>query len=787
MVDTQVAVQIRHGFGKICSVLALSTALVAVVPVVFPSHSIAQAQASARFSRIDVSGNQRIAADTIRTIAGIPASKRVTPGQINDAVQNLYASGLFESVDVRPERGRLIIDVVENPTINRIAIEGNKRLKDEALLPLIGSVPRRAYSPTQAEADVAAIAQAYAQAGRLAARIKPKIIKRSDNRIDLVFEVREGRVVEVNRIGFTGNRVYSDRRLRRAIATKQAGLFRALIRKDTYIQDRVEFDKQKLTEFYKRRGYIDAEVLSSGADFSRQRNSFLLNFKVQEGQQYIFGDMTITSLEPDVSVDDYQRALKLKSGRPFDPRKVETTLERLDIIAYDKGLPFIQAVPRITRNDDTRTIDIEFELQRGARVFVERIDIEGNSTTLDRVIRRQFKVIEGDPFNRREIRQATDRIRGLDFFAKVEVDSREGSAPDQAVIDVNVEEKPTGSLGFGLSLGTDAGLGGTISLSENNFLGRGQKFSLALTTSKEDRTFDLSFAEPALFDRDLSAGFELFYRTTNSSFNSYDTVSVGFSPKIGFPIGKNSRLELSYRLSSDKITAENTVSQFTQDETGSKVSSAIGARYTLDRRNSPIDPTAGFVFSLDQKLAVLGGDQNYYRAVANAKTYRSFFNEEVVFSAELEGGVIHSLSGSSTRVFERFSLGGDKLRGFETYGIGPRDMNNNGAGTPFSEPLGGNFFAVARLEASFPIGLPEEYGVHGGLFFDIGSVWGLDNTTSSAGTSVDDSRQFRSAIGVSLFWDTALGPLRFNFSKPLKYIKGVDNTQSFNFTIATRF
>ena len=787
MVDTQVAVQIRHGFGKICSVLALSTALVAVVPVVFPSHSMAQAQASARFSRIDVSGNQRIAADTIRTIAGIPASKRVTPGQINDAVQNLYSSGLFESVDVRPERGRLIIDVVENPTINRIAVEGNKRLKDEALLPLIGSVPRRAYSPTQAEADVAAIAQAYAQAGRLAARIKPKIIKRSDNRIDLVFEVREGRVVEVNRIGFTGNRVYSDRRLRRAIATKQAGLFRALIRKDTYIQDRVEFDKQKLTEFYKRRGYIDAEVLSSGADFSRQRNSFLLNFKVQEGQQYKFGDMTITSLEPDVSIDDYQRALKLKSGRPFDPRKVETTLERLDIIAYDRGLPFIQAVPRITRNDDTRTIDIEFELQRGARTFVERIDIEGNSTTLDRVIRRQFKVIEGDPFNRREIRQATDRIRGLDFFAKVEVDSREGSAPDQAVIDVNVEEKPTGSLGFGLSLGTDDGLGGAITLSENNFLGRGQKFSLAVTTSKEDRTFDLSFAEPALFDRDLSAGFELFYRTTNSSFNSYDTVSVGFAPKIGFPISKNSRLELSYSLSSDKITTENTVSPFIQDETGTRVTSAIGARYTLDRRNSPIDPTAGFVFSLDQKLAVIGGDQNYYRAVANAKTYRSFFNEEVVLSAELEGGLIHSLSGSSTRVIERFSLGGDKLRGFETYGIGPRDMNNNGSGTPFAEPLGGNFFAVARLEASFPIGLPEEYGVHGGLFFDIGSVWGLDSTTSSAGTSVDDSRQFRSAIGVSLFWDTALGPLRFNFSKPLKYIEGVDNTQNFNFTIATRF
>jgi len=787
MVNTRIAVRIGHGFGKCCSVLALSTALVAVAPVVFPSHSMAQAQASARFSRIDVSGNQRIAADTIRTIAGVSAGKRVSPGQINDAVQNLYSSGLFESVDVRPERGRLIIEVVENPTINRIAIEGNKRLKDEALFSLIGSVARRAYSPVQAEADAAAIANAYAQAGRLAARIKPKIIKRSDNRVDLVFEIREGRVVEVNRIGFTGNRVYSDRRLRRAIETKQAGLFRALVRKDTYIQDRIAFDKQKLTDFYKRRGYIDAEVQSSGADFSRQRNSFLLNFKVQEGQQYKFGEMTVTSQEPDVNVDDYRKAMKIKSGRPFDPRKVDTTLERLDIIAYDRGLPFVQAVPRITRNDNTRTIDIEFELQRGARTFVERIDIEGNSTTLDRVIRRQFKVVEGDPFNRREIRQATDRIRNLGYFANVDVESREGSAPDQAIIDVNVEEQPTGSLGFGVSFGTDDGLGGTITLKEDNFLGRGQHLGINLATSSENRTFDLSFSEPALFDRDLSAGFELYYRTSNSSFNSYDTVSLGFKPTIGFPISKNSRLELSYRISSDELTTDATASPFIQDETGNRVTSAFGVKYTLDRRNSPVDPTSGFVFSLDQEFAVLGGDQNYYKALASAKAYRSFFNEEVILTATLEGGLIHSLSGSSTRVTERFHMGGNKFRGFESFGLGPRDINLSGSGVPFGEPLGGNFFAVARLEASFPIGFPEEYGVHGGLFFDIGSVWGLDNTTSSAGTSVDDERHIRSSIGVSLFWDTALGPLRFNFTKPLKYIEGIDKTQRFNFTIDTRF
>ena len=786
MVDTQVTVRVGRGMVKFCSILALSAAMAASQPLVFSSENLAYAQASARFSRVDVAGNQRIAADTIRTIAGISPRKRVTPAQINKAVQNLYNSGLFESVDVHPERGRLVIDVVENPTINRIAIEGNKRLKDEVLLPLVGSVPRRAYSPAQAEADAAAMAKAYAQSGRLAARIKPRIIKRSDNRVDLVFEVREGRVVEVNRIGFTGNRVFSDRRLRRVVETKQAGLFRALIRKDTYIPDRIEFDKQKLRDFYKSRGYIDAEVLSSGADFSRQRNSFMLNFRVQEGQQYKFGELTITSQEPDVNVDDYNRAMKLKSGKPFNPKAVETTLERLDVIAYNAGLPFVQAVPRITRNDDTRTIDIEFELQRGPRSFVERIDIEGNSTTLDRVIRRQFKVVEGDPFNRREIRQATDRIRALDFFEKVDVESREGSAPDQAVIDVNVEEKPTGTLGFGVAFGTDAGLSGNFSLSEDNFLGRGQAVAFSFSTSSQDRNFSLSFNEPALFDRDLSAGFDLFYRKTNSSFASYDNTSLGFSPNIGFPISENGRLNLSYSIIKDDLTADNTVSGFIQDEIGSKITSALGVKYTLDKRNSPIDPTAGFVFSLDQKFAVLGGDSNYYSAVANAKFFRSLFNEEVILTAELEGGYLHSFSGSS-KVTDRFQLGGNKLRGFETFGIGPRDMNLDANGDPFGEPLGGNIYAVARLEASFPIGLPDEYGIHGGVFFDAGSVWSLDNVTASNGTTVDDSRSLRTAIGVSIFWDTALGPLRFNFSKPLKYIDGVDNTQTFNFTIDTRF
>lgn len=787
MKNSRITAYVKRGLKQGGAVFALGVAAVPTYSILTIENSMAYAQATARFSRVDVSGNQRIASDTVRSIAGITAGVNVTPGQINGAVQNLYESGLFETVNVRPEQGRLVIDVAEYPTINEISLEGNRRLKDEDLIGIVGSIPRRAYSPSQAEADTQAITDAYVAAGRLAARVEPKIIRRSDNRVDLVFEIREGRVIEVNRISFTGNRKYSDRRLRSSLETKQAGIFRALVRKDTFIPERVDFDKEKLRNFYLKRGYIDAEIVSSSADFARERNAFGVNFQVQEGQQYTFGTLTLSTPEPDVNVSDFQKAMKIQQGRTYNPELVNTTLERLDVIAAQKGLPFVQARPRVTRNDDTRTLDIEFELARGQKIFVERIDIEGNSTTIDRVIRREFETVEGDPFNARKIQEATDRLRALGYFTKVEVQTREGSAPDQVVVDVNVEEQPTGTLGFGVGFGTDDGLSGNVTLTEENFLGRGQSVGLTVSTTSDNRIFSFSFKEPKLFDRDLAAGIAFSYATTNDDDLTFDTSRISLRPSLGFPIGEFSRLSTSLLFGSDEVTADAASSPLIIAETGSRSTLGIGLGYTFDRRNSPIDPTGGFIFSIDQTLAGFAGDNKYYKAVANAKAYRSIFNEEVVLSAELEGGYLKGFGGKPTSIIDRFQLGGNTLRGFESYGIGPRDVSLDANGDSYDAALGGNFYALARLEASFPIGLPEEYGVHGGLFFDMGSLWGLDNPTAGTSTASSSDFELRSAIGVSIFWDTALGPLRFNFAKPLQYVKGVDSTESFNFTIDTRF
>lgn len=786
---------------KICSAAVLVSALGIAETAVFPRANAAYAQATAVFSRIDVAGNQRIAGDTIRTFAGIEPGKRVTPGEINDAVQRLYASGLFENVEIRPEGGRLVIEVLESATINVVTIEGNRRLKDKVLEPLIGARPRHAFSAAQAEADVRAITEAYRAAGRYETEVTPKIIRRSDNRVDLIYEVKEGRVTEIGRVSFVGNRVYSDRRLRRVLASKQAGPLRFLVKSDTYVQERIAFDEQKLREFYLHRGYIDFAVLSSAADLTRERNSFLVTFNIQEGQQFRFGDLTITSLEDDINPDDFQKTLKIKSGSIYNPEDVELVLKRLDYMAATRGLPFVQATPRVTRNNADRTIDIEFELARGERIFIERIDIEGNTTTLDRVIRREFNVVEGDPFNRREVIAASERIQKLGYFANSSVESREGSAPDQAVIDVNVEDQPTGSLSFGLSYSSADGPSGTVAITEKNFLGRGQTFNLSFSTARENRNLSLGLREPSLFDRDLSGNVNLYYYTgthseTNTfAYRQFDVSTLGLGLGVEFPVSENGRLGLSYRLSQDEIknyTGQSPYIQLDVDK-GKSLTSSVTANYVFDKTDSPISPTSGFVFRLNQELAGLGGEQQFSKTVVSAKAYKSFFNEELVFSAEIEGGFLKNF-GSGSRSIDRFYLGGDSFRGFEDGGIGPRAVNLGVVTTPddpatpadesvmsdFSEALGGNAFAIARLEASFPLGLPEEYGIYGGFFADAGYLWKLDDYSG------DSSAKLRAAVGFSIFWETGIGPLRFNFAKPLIH-ETYDRTESFRFTIDTRF
>lgn len=756
--------------------IAFATACAGVFAL---SPQAASAQ-SFTFSNVEIEGNERVDAATILSFAGIARGQRISAGQLNDAFQRIQGSGLFETVDLVPRGNTLLIRVREYPTINIINFEGNRRLRDEQLAAIVRSQSRRVYSPSQAEADAAAIAEAYREGGRLAATVEPRIIRRSGNRVDLVFEIREGRVSEIERVAFVGNRAFSDRRLRQVLDTKQAGLLRQLIQRDTFVADRLEFDKQLLRDFYQSRGYVDFQVLDASGELSRERDAVFVTFTIREGQSFRVGAVDLVSEVEGADAEEFRRMLRLRPGVVYSPSVIDANIARLENLALRKGLNFVRVEPRIARNDRDLTLDVTFAVIRGPRLFVERIDIEGNTTTLDQVVRRQFRTVEGDPFNPREIRQAAERIRALGYFSNSSVEAEQGSASDRVIVKVDVEEQPTGSLGFGVSYAVDSGVGLNVSFSETNFLGRGQTVALNLLTGTDNASATFSFVEPAFLGRDLSFGLDVYYSQTERRNALYDTRNVGIRPAIGFPVGDYSRLELRYRISQDEIrnvtTDSSTILQ-REGLRGALLTSAIGYSYSYDTRRGGPNPMGGVLLRFGQDFAGLGGDIRYVKTNVLAVAERRILNEEVTLRAVFEGGALSMIKGNS-RVTERFF--GGEMRGFEGGGLGPRDLT-----AVNQDALGGNFFAIAKLESEFPVGLPEEYGIRGGLFLDLGSVWGLNDRAGTAGT-VDDSRRLRAAIGASVFWDTPIGPLRFNVSRALKKMP-YDKEQKFDLTISTQF
>ena len=758
-----------------------SLALVAMVSFA----GVAEAQ-SYTFSNIVVQGNQRVPTGTVASYAGIERGKSMTAGELNDAYQRILASGQFESVEIEPQGSTLVVRVTEFPAINRVSIEGNRRLKDDELRGLLKSKPRTVFDPNTAEADAALLAEAYAQHGRIAATVTPRIIRRQDNRVDLVFEVIEGDTIEVERVSFVGNKAFSDRRLRNVLATKQANFLRNFIRSDTLVEDRIAFDRQALRDFYLSRGYADFRILSANAEMTREQDAFYLVVNMQEGQQFRFGKITTSSQVPEAVAQEFQNTLKIKPGVIYSPVLIENAIARMERLAIKNEIDFLRVEPKVTRNDRDLTLDVEFVLSKGPRVFVQRIDIEGNTTTLDRVIRQQFRAAEGDPFNPRAIRQSAERIRALGFFEDAEVTTRPGSAEDQVIIDVNVKEQPTGSVTLGGSYSVDDGFGLAISLRENNFLGRGQSVSASIGTTEDSDEFSVGFTEPFFLGRDLSFGFGLGLSETDSSYTNFDSKRIYFTPKLSFPVSENGRMGITYSYyQSEMSEREDTESSnviANEISFGDRATSSLGLTYSYDTRLTGLNPNAGMLFEVGTEYAGLGGDNEFLKSNAKVVAQTKVLNEEVTLRASFEAGMLNWMGNNTSRTIDRYILGSRIMRGFEPYGIGPRDQSNGE-----SDALGGNYYAVARFDAEFPLGLPEELNVMGGVFYDVGNLWGLDNVDTSSSTSiVGEDGSFRHVIGVSLLWNTALGPLRFNFSKALVK-EDYDKEQNFNLTFQTQF
>jgi outer membrane protein insertion porin family len=723
-------------------------------------------------SEIIVEGTQRIESSTVQSYARVKAGDRMVPDLVNDALKALFATGLFADVTIRREGTALVVRIVENPIINRIAFEGNKRIKDEVLENEVQLRSRIVYTRTRVQSDVKRILDLYRRSGRFAANVEPKVIQLEQNRVDLVFEIVEGPETKIQNISFIGNKRFSDRALRSVILTKEARWYRFFGSSSHYDPDRLTFDRELLRRHYLKRGYADFRVMSAVAELSQNRREFIVTITIEEGDRYQFGNVEIISKIEEVQAEQFTNLIEFDTGDWYNTEQVDDTALVITDAVGNFGYGFVDVRTKPEKKREERIINLVFEIEEAPRVFVQQIDIRGNVRTLDSVIRREFRLVEGDAFNSSKIRRSRDRIRNLGFFKKVYVNTIVGTSPDKTVVEVDVEEQSTGEVSIGGGISTAVGPIADISIFERNLLGKGQELSASFQISAVSQEFDISFSEPYFLERQLSAGFDLFHTTEDKiADSSFTAKRAGFVLRVGYEF--NERLSQGLRYSISHETVENVkdeASSFIKSQKGTFYNSLIGQTLTRDERNSRADPTDGYFVSLSNDLAGFGGTEHYLRSTLNSGYYYSF-TDQIIAGLTGQLGYIFGI-GDQIRINDRYFLGGDNLRGFESRGVGPRDSITDDA-------LGGNTVLSATAELSFPTAL---HGVSGALFTDVGMLTG----TEDSGAVILDEASLRGSVGFGLGWRSPMGPLRVNFSVP--YLKeNFDKTEVFQFNFGTRF
>lgn len=724
---------------------------------------------------IVVEGINRIEIETVVSYLVIKVGEPFDPARMDTSLKSLFATGLFSDVTLRREGNALVVRVVENPIINRVAFEGNRKVDDDDLAAEIQLRPRVVYTRTKVQNDVKRILEIFRASGRFAATVDPKVITLPQNRVDLIFEINEGDVTGIRRISFIGNRIFDDSRLRSVIQTRESAFWRFLSTDDTYDPDRVEFDKELLRKYYLKNGYADFRVVSAVAELTPDRENFFITFTLEEGERYKFGKIDIATTIRDLDTDQFLDELRPSEDDWYNADLIERTIDKLTDAAGTLGFAFVEVRPRIGRVEGERTINVTFEIREGPRVFVERITIRGNDRTRDEVIRREMRLAEGDAFNTSKVRLSRRRIRNLGFFEKVEINNVPGSTPDRTVVEIDVEERSTGQLSLGAGFSSDEGVLGNISIRETNFMGRGQDINLGFTLSQRTQEIDVSFTEPYFMGRNLSAGIDLF--RVSRSFDdegSFGSRSTGGRLRSGYEIVEYLRQEWRYTIKSDSIrNVDDDASIVIRQEEGSTLKSVIGQTLTLDRRDDRFDPTSGYFAKLETDFAGFGGTERFVKTQITASAHYSPF-QDITISLVGRAGNVFGV-GNDVGVSDRFFIGGDKFRGFSFGGIGPRDGRTDDA-------LGANTFYTGTLEVAFPLGLPKEFGIRGRVFTDAGSAFGID----SSEPVILDERTLRLSVGVGVSWTSPFGPVRGDIGIALLKTR-FDDTEVFQFNFGTRF
>ncbi len=723
---------------------------------------------------IAVEGSQRVDPDTVISYMELKVGDRYERDKLDESLKSLFATGYFRDIKFRRDGSVLVIEVKENPVINRIAFEGNTRIKDEVLEAEVKLKPRLVYTLNKVQSDAERIIKIYRSSGRFSVNVEPKLIELDQNRVDIVFEITEGDLTKVHKIVFVGNKRFSDNQLRSVLSTKESRWFRFLTSDDIYDPDRISYDKELLNEFYLGNGYVDFQVISSVAELTPSRDGFIITFTVEEGERYTVGSVSVVSQLQKVNGKLLEEEIKLSIGDQYDVNLVDETVDVLTDVLSRGGLAFFNVRPQVVRRSYENSVDIVFNVDGTQPVYVDRIDIIGNVRTLDSVIRREMQLAEGDAFNRAKIKESERRIRRLGFFESVRVDALQSLTPDRTSLSVKVVEKSTGELSFGAGLSSDDGVLGNASIRERNLFGRGQDLALSFGVSQQHTQIDLSFTEPYFLGRPLSAGFDVFASEQDrESESAYSERAAGFGFRIGYEPAPRWRQTWGYSFKNSDISAAAGASRFILAQEGSSSTSKITHKVGYDNTDNFFDPSEGLRLSWDIGLAGLGGSVAYLNNEAKISQFFPVF-EQTVLQLSARAGAVFGL-GQDLRLNDRFFLGGTNFRGFAFSGVGARDVTTGDA-------LGGNYYYQSTAELTFPLGLSKEVGIRGRAFVDAGAVFDTDDQ----GAGIRDSSDPRISIGLGLTWASVLGPLRLDFGYAVLK-KDFDEDQTFSFSFGTRF